>query len=115
MSRGATSFAATTVPPLTGRWPTMSSRYRSGSTAPTATPCAIQVFKAIKDAKDKRFMTDALPHMMVWLAGIAAKDYRPAYNLLSPDYNPMRPRILKNSADYDLLRARHEAARRDRK
>ena len=74
-----------------------------------------EVFKAIKDAKDKRFMTDALPHMMVWLAGIAAKDYRPAYNLLSPDYNPMRPRILKNSADYDLLRARHEAARRDRK
>ena len=74
-----------------------------------------EVFKAIKDAKDKRFMTDALPHMMVWLAGIAAKDYRPAYNLLSPDYNPMRPRILKNSADYDLLRARPEAARRDRK
>lgn len=63
-----------------------------------------EVFKAIKDAKDRRFMTDALPHLMVWLGGIASKDYRPQYNLLSPEYNEMRPRILKNSADYDKLR-----------
>ncbi len=63
-----------------------------------------EVFKAIKDAKDRRFMTDALPHMMVWLGGIATKDYHPQYNVLSPDYNEMRPRILKNSADYDKLR-----------
>lgn len=62
------------------------------------------VFKAIKDAKDKRFMTDALPHMMVWLAGIHSKDYHAQYNLLSPDYDEMRPRILKNSVDYDKLR-----------
>lgn len=63
-----------------------------------------EIFKAIKDAKDKRFMTDALPHMLVWLAGISAKDYRPAYNLLSPQYNERRPRILKHVADYDKLR-----------
>lgn len=65
------------------------------------------VFKAIKDAKDKRFMTDALPHMMVWLAGIHSKDYHAQYNLLSPDYDEMRPRILKNSVDYDKLRPSH--------
>ena len=63
-----------------------------------------QVFKAIKDAKSKRFMTDALPHMLVWLAGISTKSYHPQYNLLSPDYNEMRPRILKGTADYDKLR-----------
>ena len=63
-----------------------------------------QVFKAIKDAKGKRFMTDALPHMLVWLAGISTKSYHPQYNLLSPDYNEMRPRILKGTADYDKLR-----------
>ena len=63
-----------------------------------------EIFKAIKDAKDKRFMTDALPHMLVWLAGISAKDYRPEYNLLSLQYNERRPRILKHVADYDKLR-----------
>ena len=73
-----------------------------------------EIFKAIKDAKDKRFMTDALPHMLVWLAGISTKDYRPEYNLLSPQYNERRPRILKHVADYDKLcdaeRAREQKA-----
>ncbi len=63
-----------------------------------------EIFKAVKDAKDKRFMTDALPHMLVWLAGISTKDYRPEFNLLSPQYDERRPRILKHSADYDKLR-----------
>lgn len=71
-----------------------------------------EVFKAIKDAKNRRFMTDALPHMMVWLAGISSKDYNDKYNLLSPDYDESRPRVLKNSVDYDKLR---DAARQDEK
>lgn len=70
------------------------------------------VFKAIKDAKNRRFMTDALPHMMVWLAGISSKDYNDKYNLLSPNYDESRPRVLKNSVDYDKLR---DAARQDEK
>ena len=69
-------------------------------------------FKAIKDAKNRRFMTDALPHMMVWLAGISSKDYNDKYNLLSPNYDESRPRVLKNSVDYDKLR---DAARQDEK
>lgn len=71
-----------------------------------------EVFKAIKDAKNRRFMTDALPHMMVWLAGISSKDYNDNYNLLSPNYDESRPRVLKNSVDYDKLR---DAARQDEK
>lgn len=71
-----------------------------------------EVFKAIKDAKNRRFMTDALPHMMVWLAGISSKDYNDKYNLLSPNYDESRPRVLKNSVDYDKLK---DAARQDEK
>lgn len=71
-----------------------------------------EVFKAIKDAKNRRFMTDALPHMMAWLAGISSKDYNDKYNLLSPNYDESRPRVLKNSVDYDKLR---DAARQDEK
>ncbi len=63
-----------------------------------------EVFKAVKDAKNRRFMTDALPHLMLGLAGIATKDYHAEYDLLSPDYDEMRPRILKATADYDKLR-----------
>ena len=49
-------------------------------------------------------MTDALPHLLLYLAGIETPTYKEEYNILSPKYNEMRPRILKNSADYDQLR-----------
>lgn len=49
-------------------------------------------------------MTDALPHLLLYLAGIETSTYNPKYNILSPEYDEMRPRILKNSADYDKLR-----------
>jgi heptose-I-phosphate ethanolaminephosphotransferase len=68
-----------------------------------------EVFKAIKDAHRKRFMTDALPHVLLWLAGIHTPYYHDSYNILSPNYDEMRPRILKNSTDYDKVR---EAARK---
>jgi len=62
------------------------------------------IYKQIKSAKDRRFMTDALPHLLVYLAGIHARDYHKEYNLLSPDYDEKRPRILKATTDYDKLR-----------
>ena len=49
-------------------------------------------------------MTDALPHLLLYLAGIETPTYKEEYNILSPKYNEMRPLILKNSADYDKLR-----------
>lgn len=61
------------------------------------------IYKEIIGAKNRRFMTDALPHMLLYLAGIHAKDYHAEYNILSPQYNEMRPRILKNTTDYDKL------------
>jgi integral membrane protein len=61
------------------------------------------IFKEIIRAKNRRFMTDALPHMLLYLGGIHTKDYHAEYNILSPQYNENRPRILKNTTDYDKL------------
>ena len=61
------------------------------------------IYRQIRKAKDKRFMTDALPHLLLYLAGIETPTYKEEYNILSSKYDEMRPRILKNSADYDKL------------
>lgn len=62
-----------------------------------------EIYMQIVQAQHRRFMTDALPHLLLYLAGIHAKDYHKEYNILSPDYNENRPRILKNTTDYDKL------------
>lgn len=62
------------------------------------------LWNAILSAKDKPFMTDALPHLLLYLAGISAPDYHAEYNLLSPSYDVNRPRILKGSTDYNHLK-----------
>ena len=67
------------------------------------------IYKQIRKAKDLRYMTDALPHLLLYLAGIETPTYQAKYNILSPEYDEMRPRILKNSADYDKLRDEHIA------
>ncbi len=59
------------------------------------------IARAIKQAKNKPYMTDALSHLLLGLAGIHTPAYRPEYDLLSPQYNAKRPRILKNTTDYD--------------
>ena len=66
-----------------------------------------EIFKQIVEARKRRFMTDALPHLLLYLGGISSKDYHAEYNVLSPDYNEMRPRILKGTTDYDVLREKH--------
>ena len=66
-----------------------------------------EIFQQIVQARHRRFMTDALPHLLLYLAGIHTKDYHDEYNLLSPNYKEDRPRILKNTTDYDQLREEH--------
>lgn len=63
-----------------------------------------EIYQQIVGARNRKFMTDALPHMLLYLGGIHSKDYREKYNLLSPAYNENRPRILKNTTDYDKLK-----------
>lgn len=62
-----------------------------------------EIFREIMSSRNRRYMTDALPHMLLYLAGISCPEYQERLNLLSPHYDESRPRILKNSADYDKL------------
>lgn len=61
------------------------------------------IYRDIMNARDKRYMTDALPHLLLYLGGISSPHYRDDLNILSPGYNEARPRILKNTTDYDKL------------
>ncbi len=63
-----------------------------------------EIFAQIQAARNRRFMTDALPHLLLYLGGIETKDYNERYNLISPRYDNRRPRILKNTTDYDSLK-----------
>ena len=62
------------------------------------------LFEAIKTARQRRFMTDALPHLLVYLGGISTPSYKDELNLISPRYNEHRRRIIKNTVDYDQLK-----------
>lgn len=59
------------------------------------------LWRDIKAAANRPYMTDALSHMLLYLASIDCKYYRPELNLLSPEYNAKRKRILKHQTDYD--------------
>ena len=59
------------------------------------------VVTAIRKAKNKPFMTDAMSHLLLGLAGIKCKAYRPEFDLLSPQYNEKRQRLMQHLVDYD--------------
>ncbi|MCR5130279.1 MAG: lipid A phosphoethanolamine transferase [Prevotella sp.] len=62
-----------------------------------------ELYRQIYAARKRPMMVDALPHMLLYLAGIHTKDYHPEYNILAPEYNAKRPRMLKGLVDYDKL------------
>jgi len=62
-----------------------------------------EIYNAVRAARQRPFMTDNLPHILLSLAGIYTKDYRSDYDLLSPQYNSKRPRMLKNQVNYNDL------------
>lgn len=61
------------------------------------------VWQNVRSAADKAMMTDAVPHMLLSLAGIHCQYYRPDLDILSPLYNARRPRIIKRQVDYDQV------------
>ena len=63
-----------------------------------------EVYHQIVAAKNRRLMTDALPHLLLYLGGISSPYYKAEYNVISENYNELRPRILKGTTDYDKLR-----------
>ena len=62
-----------------------------------------EVFDEIVRARSRRLMTDAVPHLLLYLAGIHTKNYHPEYNILSDRYHEKRPRVIKATVDYDKL------------
>lgn len=61
------------------------------------------LFNDIVKSKNRRYMTDALPHLLLYLAGIQTPYYRSDLNVIGDGYNEKRPRMLKNTTDYDKL------------
>lgn len=61
------------------------------------------VVRAVRDACHKPFMTDDLPHVLLGLAGIGCKQYDARRDLLNPEYNDHRRRMVKGLYDYDEL------------
>ena len=60
-----------------------------------------EIWKQVNNSKSRKYMTDAMPHLLMYLAGIHCSYYRESLNVLSPQYNEARPRILKNQKSYD--------------
>ncbi len=60
-------------------------------------------WSAIRAYRHRPFMTDALPHTLLFLGGIRSSYYRKEYDLLHVDYNTKRPRLLKMTTDYNKL------------
>lgn len=72
------------------------------------------IYGQIIEAKDRAMMTDVLPYMLLYLAGIHTPDYNDRYNILSPDYNDKRPRIIKGKTDYDKLMEKEQEDKMER-
>lgn len=61
------------------------------------------LYSRIIRSKRRPFMTDALPHLLLGLAGIHTPNYHAAYDVLSDEYDEHRPRLLKGVTDYNKL------------
>lgn len=68
------------------------------------------ICRSIRLAAGQPYMIDALANTMLFLGGIHCPYYRSRLDILSPDYDTTRPRILKNQVDYDKIMTGEEKA-----
>ena len=61
------------------------------------------IFRQIQQCHKRPFMSDALSHMLLYLAGIHTPHYKETLNILSDNYNEQRPRMMKKRVDYNRL------------
>lgn len=61
------------------------------------------VFAQIQDSCKRPFMTDDLPHLLLYLAGISCEYYRAEKNLISPLYDVNRKRMVNGKYDYNQI------------
>lgn len=62
-----------------------------------------EISRQIFEARERKAIIDDLPHLMLSLAGISCDDYQSRLNILSPDYDINRKRLLRNTDDYDTI------------
>lgn len=60
-----------------------------------------KTFMETLKAQNNRFMTDDLPHLLFYLAGIKTKDYKRERNVISPYFNNARHRLVLQNIDYN--------------
>ena len=58
------------------------------------------IYSKIKNSVDRPFMTDDLPHLLLYLAGIKCKDYDATRNLIDDSFNSNRKRIIQDEIEY---------------
>lgn len=66
----------------------------------TAHPAVCQ---QMANAVDRPFMTDDLPHLLLYLSGIRIPQYQPDRNLIDDNYNSRRKRLIQGKTDYDSV------------
>ena len=64
------------------------------------------MYNEIQAAQHKPFIATMLPFALFHLAGISHADYKPSLDILSPDYDERRPRMIRDDVDYDELMGR---------
>ena len=61
------------------------------------------VAEAVKTSADRPFISSDLCHLLFYLGGISIPDYQEKRNILSPQYDKTRKRMIGSSTDYDEL------------
>ncbi len=61
------------------------------------------LYEEILAARHKPFIATMMPFVLFHLAGIGHADYRPELDILSPEYDESRPRIIREDVCYDEL------------
>jgi heptose-I-phosphate ethanolaminephosphotransferase len=61
------------------------------------------ILEQIHAAANSPWITDRLPHLLLYLAGISYVDYNEKLSLISPSNNPSIPRMIEGIVNYDSL------------
>lgn len=62
-----------------------------------------EITRQVQDCLEKPFISSDISHILLYLGGIQCADYEERKNILSPQYDIHRKRILRNQVDYDEL------------
>ena len=62
-----------------------------------------EIFCQIKKACHRPYMTDDIPHLLLYLAGIKSAAYCSSKNIISSDFNTSRKRMIGGVSDYDMV------------